>query len=205
MARRKSRRPGALAPHRPGLLTPEVESKLIDATRQGVPVETAAAFAGISRASFMRWLARGRDELARQDDGIDPDPDEQPYVQLLERVAAARELAHAGAVLQLRRLINGGFVVKEVTKKMRDPETGEIYEETTVDRAAPDFRAISWYLERAHRSQWGKDALEVQISGPQGGPVQVETTSADELAERLAVTLHALEYPDDDEVPAIEA
>jgi hypothetical protein len=204
MARRKPRRPSALPAHRPVLLTPEVESKLIDATRQGVPVETAAAFASISRASFMRWLARGRDELTRQDDGQDPDPNEAPYAQLLERVAA-HELAHAGAVPQLRRLINGGFVVKEITKEVRDPETGQVYEETTVDRAAPDFRTISWYLKRAHRSQWGKDALEVQISGPQGGPVQVETTSAGELAERLAVTLHALQYPDDGEVPAIEA
>ncbi len=172
---------------------------MIDATRQGAPVQTAAAVAGIGRTTFMTWLARGRDEAARIADGLEPDPAEEPFVTLLEKIAHARELAHAGAVLQLRRLINGGYITKEVTRKMRDPETGQIVEETTVDRAGPDFRAISWYLERAHRAEWGKDATVLEITGPQGGPVAVETTDADALAERLGITLHALTYPDDED------
>jgi transposase len=185
------------------LLTPEVETKLLEASRQGMPVEAAAAYAGIGKSTFMDWMARGRTEFTRRQEGK-TDPAEEPYVQLLERIDLARETAHAQAVLQLRRLINGGFVTKEVTKKLRDPETGEIYHETTVDRASPDFRAISWYLERAHRGQWGKDATQIEITGAAGGPVQVERVDLDDLATRLQGTLHALEYPPEEPIPDAE-
>jgi len=210
MSRRKPRRsptapapvpgPGRLPSNRPSLLDVEVEKKLIEASRQGMPVETAAAFAGIGKSTFMEWLARGRWEANRRQEGGEPYRSEDPYLRLLEQVDAAREIAHAGAVIQLRRLINGGFVLKEVTRKVRDPETGQIVEETTVDRAAPDFKAIAFYLERQHARHWGKDAHQtLELTGPQGGPLQVERVDTDELAERLAVTLHALEYPEDDD------
>ncbi|MFD7829367.1 hypothetical protein [Streptomyces sp. MJM8645] len=195
MTRRKPRH-GPAAPHGSGrgrrrLLTSDTEQKLIEATRQGMPVETAAAVAGVHKASFLRWLARGREEADRRRQGEPPQPGEHDYLALLERIEQARELAHAGAVVQLRRLINGGFVIKETTRKARDPETGQIIEETVTDRAAPDFKAISFYLERQHRAHWGKDqAPEETIT-----TAPADAVDADQLADRLAVTLHALEYP----------
>ncbi|MFJ5121939.1 hypothetical protein [Kitasatospora sp. NPDC088548] len=177
------------------LLSPDVEKKLLDGTRQGMPVETAAAFAGVARSTFMGWIARGRTEAARRHEGQPPQPAEDLYVTFHEQIEQAREIAHAGAVVQLRRLINGGFVVKEVTRRMRDPETGQIVEETTTDRAVPDFKSISFYLERQHRRHWGKDAQPEEATTPAAD--QAEHLDADELAERLAVTLHAMEYPDD--------
>lgn len=218
MSRRKPRRPAsdpvtgkpvpgrtpARQQNRRRLLTEAVEARLLDASRQGMPVEAAAAYASIGKSTFMEWMARGREEWTRRNDGEDPDPGEEPYLRLLERIDHAREQAHAQSVIQLRRLINGGFVIKEVTRKIRDPETGQIVEETTVDRAAPDFRAISWYLERQHRNQWGKDATQVEITGAAGGPLQVERVDVDDLAARLTTTLHALEYPTGDDFPDAE-
>jgi hypothetical protein len=210
MSRRKSRRPTAdpvtgtsatgrvLAGRGRSLLTVDVETRLLEASRQGMPVEAAAAYAGIGKSTFMDWMARGRAEWTSRQAGGTPDPAEDPYVQLLERIDLAREQAHAQTVVQLRRLINGGFVVKETHKKTRDPETGDIVHETVVDRAAPDYRAITWYLERAHRATWGKDATQVEITGAAGGPLQVEHVDLDDLATRLQGTLHALEYPPED-------
>ncbi|GAA2842756.1 hypothetical protein [Kitasatospora aburaviensis] len=199
MARRKPRH-GPAAPQgsargRRRLLTSDIEAKLIEGTRQGMPVETAAAVAGVHKASFLRWLARGREEADRRRQGEPPQPAEDDYLAFHERIEQAREIANAGAIVQLRRLINGGFVTKETTRKFRDPETGQVVEETTTDRAVPDFKAISFFLERRQRTHWGKDAPAEETTI--ASTASVDEVDADELADRLAVTLHALEYPPD--------
>ncbi|MFE2723882.1 hypothetical protein [Kitasatospora sp. NPDC059327] len=199
MVRRKPRH-GPAAPQgsargRRRLLTADIEAKLIEGTRQGMPVETAAAVAGVHKASFLRWLARGRDEADRRRQGQPPQPAEDDYLAFHERIEQAREIANAGAIVQLRRLINGGFVTKEVTRKFRDPETGQIVEETTTDRATPDFKAISFFLERRQRQHWAKDTPAEDATTAATAPA--DEIDADELADRLAVTLHALEYPPD--------
>jgi transposase len=51
---------------RPTRLTPELQAKLCDAIRAGNYMETAAAFAGIRKATLHNWLRRG----ARQSQGI---------------------------------------------------------------------------------------------------------------------------------------
>jgi hypothetical protein len=51
---------------RPTKLTPEVQKKIVDAIRAGNYMETAAAYAGISKDTFYRWLRRG----ARARNGI---------------------------------------------------------------------------------------------------------------------------------------
>jgi hypothetical protein len=51
---------------RPTKLTPEVQKKIVDAIRAGNYMETAAAYAGISKDTFYRWLKRG----ARAKSGI---------------------------------------------------------------------------------------------------------------------------------------
>jgi transposase len=51
---------------RPTKLTPELQAKLCDAIRAGNYMETAAAFAGIRKATLQNWLRRG----ARQTQGI---------------------------------------------------------------------------------------------------------------------------------------
>lgn len=51
---------------RPTKLTPELQKKIIDAIRAGNYMETAAAYAGISKDTFFRWLRKG----ARAKSGI---------------------------------------------------------------------------------------------------------------------------------------
>ncbi|MCX4677586.1 hypothetical protein OG413_20150 [Streptomyces sp. NBC_01433] len=197
--RRKDRRPG---PGRPTLLSAEVEARIITASRTGIAVELAAEAAGISGATYHRWMARGRGELASREAGQPPDRDEDLYVELFEKVRTARAMAGARAMANIRRVADGGIVTKVSTRKFRDPETGQIVEEVTEDRTAPDWRADAWYLERQHRNHYGKDAaLAVEITGLDSGePVGEERVDLSALAERLNQTLFAVQYPDPPEL-----
>lgn len=194
--RRKARRPQP-AGGRPRLLSEEVEARLVAASRTGVAVELAAEMAGVSRRSFLAWMARGRDEVEAREDGADPSPSEEEYAALYEKVRTARATAAARAMANIRRVADGGIVTKVTTRKLRDPATGQIVEETVEDRTAPDWRADAWYLERQHREHYGKDAvIAVEITGL-GGPAAHEDQPVDlsALAERLDKSLFAVEYP----------
>ncbi|MGC4951015.1 hypothetical protein ACLQ2N_33095 [Streptomyces sp. DT224] len=194
MPRRKVRRSNSAA--RTRLLTPEVETRLVEASRAGLAVDLAAVNAGISRATFLRWMAYGRTEAVDRAAGNPPDPALDHFVEFFEKVERARASAALSAALDIRRASRGGIVT---THRTFDPHTGKVLEETIT--TPPDWRAAAWYLERQHRKQYGKeDHLEVELTGAAGGPVAVENTgpSAD-LATRLAETLHALQYPPDDD------
>ncbi|MER7759492.1 hypothetical protein [Streptomyces sp. NPDC097619] len=194
MPRRKVRR--TAAPARARLLTPEVQARLIDASRAGLSADLAAVHAGVSRATFMRWMAIGRTESVERAEGKDPDPDLGHLVDFFDSVERARAAAALAYALDIRRAARGGIVT---THRTFDPHTGKVLEETIT--TPPDWRAAAWYLERQHRKQYGREEhLEVELTGASGGPVAVEQTGpAADLAGRLAATLHALQYPEDDE------
>ncbi|GHF33832.1 hypothetical protein GCM10010218_13690 [Streptomyces mashuensis] len=197
--RRKPRRSGA---GRPTLLSEEVESRIIAASRTGIAVELAAEAAGISSATYHRWMARGRAEVAAREDGQAPNRDEDPYVELFEKVRTARAMAGARAMANIRRVADGGIVTKVTTRKFRDPETGQIVEEVTEDRTAPDWRADAWYLERQHRHHYGKDAaIAVEITGiDAGAPDEESGVDLTAIAERLNKSLFAVQYPEPPEL-----
>ncbi|MDH6628680.1 hypothetical protein M2271_006513 [Streptomyces sp. LBL] len=194
--RRKARRPQSRA-GRPRLLSDEVEARLVNASRTGIAVELAAEMAGISRTSFLRWMAQGRAEIEAREAGEEPDAEAEEYAALYEKVRTARAHAASRAMANIRRVADGGFVTKVTTRRFRDSVTGEIVEETVEDRTSPDWRADAWYLERQHREHYGKDAavaIEITgLGGPAGDDEQPIDLSA--LAERLDKTLYAVEYP----------
>ncbi|WP_371604984.1 hypothetical protein OG345_41950 (plasmid) [Streptomyces sp. NBC_01220] len=198
--RRKARRqstPGG----RPRLLSEEVEARLVAASRTGVAVELAAEMAGVSRSSFLAWMARGRNEVEARDAGEEADPESDQYAALFVKVRTARATAAARAMANIRRVADGGIVTKVTTRQYRDSVSGEIVTETVEDRTAPDWRADAWYLERQHREQYGKEAVvAVEITGL-GQPASDDEHPVDlsALAERLDKSLFAVEYP-----PAIE-
>ncbi|OVZ99495.1 hypothetical protein B9W64_37510 [Streptomyces sp. CS159] len=196
--RRKDRRPPK-PPGRPRLLSEEVEARLVAASRTGVAVELAAEMAGISRTTFLRWMARGRAEIEAREDGESPEEEEAQYAALYEKVRTARATAAARAMANIRRVADGGIVTKVTTRKFRDSVTGDIVEETVEDRTSPDWRADAWYLERQHREHYGKDAVvAVEITGL-GGPAEggedEQHVDLSALAERLDKSLFSVEYP----------
>ncbi|NML55199.1 hypothetical protein HHL19_35260 [Streptomyces sp. R302] len=202
---RKDRR-AKRAAGRPRLLSEEVEARLVGASRTGIAVELAAEMAGISRSTFLAWMARGRAESDARAAGDEPDPAESEYAALYEKVRTARATAAARAMANIRRVADGGIVTKVVTRRFRDPVSGEIVEETTEDRTPPDWRADAWYLERQHRDQYGKDAtIAVEITGL-GDITSNQDESAvdlDAIAERLDQSLFSVVFPELESGPEV--
>ena len=58
-AKRKAAEPEIVKLGRPDKLTPEITEAIISAIRAGAYIETAAAFAGICKDTFYRWLKEG--------------------------------------------------------------------------------------------------------------------------------------------------
>lgn len=169
---------------RPRLLTDEVHDQLVKATSAGAPMSVAAGVAGVALRTFESWVARGRDEIANRQEGEPPDPAEQEFVDLVDALEIARAQAAARAVAVIQRSAQGGFVTEKAVERLPD---GTIRE--TEKRAAPDWRAAAWYLERQHRREFGR-ATEVAVTGADGGPVQVEhTVNVVQLAGRIKDSL----------------
>jgi hypothetical protein len=205
--RRKARRPHGRS-GRPRLLSDEVEARLVGASRTGVAVELAAEMAGVSRSSFLGWMSRGRAELEAREAGEKPNPDEEEYAALYEKVRTARATAAARAMMNIRRVADGGIVTKVTTRKFRDSVSGEIVEETVEDRTAPDWRADAWYLERQHREHYGKDAvIAVEVTGLGDIATNAEDQAVDlsALAERLDRSLFSIKYPPELEDGVVDA
>ncbi|MEU6556349.1 hypothetical protein ABZ915_39810 [Streptomyces sp. NPDC046915] len=49
--------------------------------------------------------------------------------------------AAARAMVNIRRVVDGGIVTEVTTRELRGPATGQIVEETVEDRTVPDCRA----------------------------------------------------------------
>lgn len=184
-ARRKTGR-------RPFLVDTDVAKTLVDAIKLGVPVSTACQAADISESIFYQWTARGRDAHENREafeDG-DPaatpfDPADQPYLDLYLEIRKARATAATRNVGLIQKVAQGGSITEETVRTYRDHDTGELVQEKTVKRQAPDWRAAAWYLERSHKPEWGKGVDQVEVTGADGGPIQV-AVDAEDLSNRLS-------------------
>lgn len=79
-------------PNRPPLFlsNPEIVDRLIEAIRAGTTIVAACQFAGIAEPTYHVWAGRGRRERERRLNGAEPNPAEEGYLQVLERLEKAR-------------------------------------------------------------------------------------------------------------------
>ncbi|CAM5593832.1 hypothetical protein [Streptomyces abikoensis] len=159
---------------RPLLLTPEVEERLVELTRLGLAAGLVAEGSSVHRATFFRWLARGRAEAQARQEGVPARTSEEVFVVLYGRILQARAVAALRAVRRIQQAAAGGFVLTTRTRAYRDAVTGAVVEETRVHRAPPDWRAGSWLLERQFPGDYGRhaaarDPFEAEVEdGAQG-------------------------------------
>jgi hypothetical protein len=136
-------------------ITPEVTERLTSVLAQGNYVETACAYAGISKAAFYYWLAEAQKPNARK-----------KYLEFLDAIEKAR------AVAEMRNL----QVVQQAGQgKPGNSETGE-------KGIEPDWRASAWFLERAYPKKWGRHE-RVELSGTDGQPINVAIDTKAALLE----------------------
>jgi hypothetical protein len=112
---------------RPSELTPEVLALVADGIAKAVPPAVAAQAAGISRATFYAWLARGRaDEAAGRS---------TPHRGFLDAIKEAEAVAQS-LLLETIRLASSVATPK--------------------DMQAPKWQAAAWLLERRWPRQYGE-------------------------------------------------
>jgi len=193
------------------LIDSETRDQVCRMIRSGSFVETAAAHAGIARSTLHAWLRRGRSEIDRRDHlddvrgleaAVDPERQrdirieerdrreerdrlndektetEQPYVDFVMAVDTAIAESEMADLSVINKAAYGGQIVEKVIVEV-DGRKQEI-----LKYAAPDWRAAQWKMERRHRQNWGKGAIE--ISGPGGKPIEVAATWADAVKDAIA-------------------
>jgi hypothetical protein len=107
-------------------LTPEVHAKIVGALRDGSYVDTAAAYAGISRPTLYRWLDKGDNAAAKLENGEELTENEELYLAFRDDVEEARAIA---------MVRNVHFI-------------------TTA--AQTTWQAAAWWLERSNPQMWGR-------------------------------------------------
>jgi hypothetical protein len=174
----------------PRLLDHELAQKLRTAVSVGASLADAGSAYGISKATMYRWRKHGRDEARRRDEGGVPDPDLDLLVQFSDDLDRAQGEAKVEALTIVRQFALGVEKV-ETTTRTRDVVLDgqvvtlrETVEKKTVERA---WQPAAWFLERRFPAEFAlKNRLEV--TGEDGGPVQVEERAARIAAEAAAYT-----------------
>lgn len=113
---------------RPVKLNAEVQRKIVDAISGGNYMETASAYAGISKDTFYRWLRRGEREKQRvaKNPRAKIKKEEKMYVELSD----------------------------EVEKALAKSEMRDVY---IIGKAAESqWQAAAWRLERKFPKKWGR-------------------------------------------------
>ncbi len=154
-------------PGRRSKLTPEVHDKLVTAARQGNFLITAAAYAGVAYSTLNGWLAEGR--VAEEG------PKHDLYVDL-ER---ARAEAEVRTVALLNRAQQGGQLVSRTTRTLRDGT-----QETEERFSVGDVKAMTFFLQHGFPANWGGRS-RVEVSGPDGGPIEVTDPAVVALRENF--------------------
>ena len=134
---------------RPTKLTAELQTEICDLLRAGNYIETAAAFAGVSKQTLYDWIRRGKRELQRVEasPGSKIRKKEAPFVEFLDAVERAQAMAEAEDIEILRRA------------------------------ARDDWKAAAWRLERKFPDKWGRKdrlAAELEHAGNVGLTIAVD-------------------------------
>lgn len=131
---------------RPTKLTPEVADRIVAAVAAGNYLETAAAFAGISKATLYKWLTRG----ARASSGT-----HRAFVDAIEKALAQAEVRDVSTIARAAT----GYDVERIKETITP--TGQVLRETARSREFV-WQAAAWRLERKHPDRWGR---RVEVSG----------------------------------------
>ncbi len=135
---------------RPLKLSPDMQSELVKVIQMGNFLETAAAYVGISVSTLRDWIRRG------------------------EREAQRLSTKNARSNKTEEPYLEFSAAIKKAQAE------GEIRDVLLIGNAAREtWQAAAWRLERRFPDRWGRKEKH-ELSGPSGGPIEVE-----DIRERL--------------------
>lgn len=192
-----------------------ITERVVETLRAGGFIHDAAARIGFPRETLSDWRKLGQRTIRDIVQGRKRSHELTDHER--ECVVLAREMEKAEAdakVWMLGKLhdLGAGMKRTETTTRTRTPIVGEtvvteaaVVVETTIKEitAVPDVRALTWLLE--HRFQRDFGMKRIELSGPEGGPIAIETESAvDKLREAIAA-VQATKAETDDDLAALGA
>lgn len=134
---------------RPSLLTPTRIEIITTLVRRGNYIKVAAEAAGVSVATIYGWIERGELPEEQAQDTL--------YSQFLEALRKAEADSEQVLVASIEKAATGFIKKKRTTRRYRDPESGQMVEETSEEEAEVfDWRAASWMLQARHRQRWAQ-------------------------------------------------
>lgn len=159
-----------------------IGEQIVRDVQHGNYVETAAAAAGLDKATVFDWMRRGARLRTDEHEGRRSrfTKDERALMEFSTSVAQAQARAEADDVRRLDRLGQGGLLRVVETVKV-NAAGNEVERSTRTESLAPDAAVLQWRLERRFGARWGR---QVAVTGADGGPVQVDLgRSAREILE----------------------
>src|SRR5262245_30573678 len=153
-----------------------VIDRVVETIQVNAFIHDAASRAGIATETLRQWRRRGVEASADLLEGRKRRSDLDTLTKRCVELAARMEKAEAearvlllGAITQLAR---GGMEQTRTVEKV-DASTGDVLERVEERRKLlPDTRAITWLLANRYPADF---VQRVEITGPEGGPVQVES------------------------------
>lgn len=139
------------------LLSTDVFNAIIASLRAGNYIETAAAYAGISKNTLFEWLKRGRREKRRlaKDKRLRPRSSEGQFVIFVDGVSRALAESEVRDTTMIAKAAAGGQAFTEI-KEIKDANGNVVSTQITTKTLAPQWQAAAWRLERRYPKKWGR-------------------------------------------------
>lgn len=180
--------------------------RICEILRTGDFVHAACAAAGVNESTYYGWLAKGAAAVTKHATGERLNANEKRYAVFTAQVRDAEQEGRQRVLGAISSSATVGSVQRTTTKKT--DRRGKIIERTVREETRPpDVGAAQWIAERRWPKDWNR-RQQLEVSGPEGGPIKVESPLASLMArldamdrrEQAAIdtTAHELDPPDDD-------
>jgi transposase-like protein len=156
----------------PTPLTREALTAVEQALLSFAKYEDAAAYAGVSRATFWRWRKAATEVAVQRDAGAHGPwaPDELLLLDLHDAVDRSSPAAKSRALMEIRYAGIGVPIKVTTTVTTKDKDGEEVTKVTVVERVERAWQAWAWLLERNFPDEFAL-VNRTEISGRGGVPM----------------------------------